>query len=456
MPEASILAFPAAAATPAAVPQPIAEPETAGNRLSSRTRKAFTATGALLLIVGPLLAFIPISGAVIASGEVTAESRAKSIVHPSGGVLAQLYVRDGQKVARNQVLLRFETSVTGPGARFSGESLVALLARKARLEAEVMGSSSLEMPAELASSSDPEASAAFARELSVFGIRRDQLQMQLAMIEDQRRQIDEEIAGLRAQIGAIGQQRTLLEPELKGLRNLYGQELVTINRLNEAERSDVSLAGESASLRARIRQFEVKSQELSKQAITLRETARSNAGSELNEVILALADGRIREAGASDAFERAIIRAPQAGIVDGLAFSTIGSAVPGGEEILRIIPQTDAMVVQARVAASDIEQVKVGQKARVNFSGLNQQTTPVVTGKVIFVSADRAEDPRTGASFYRVNVAIDARSFRRETGLAITSGMPADAFITTSSRSMLSYIIKPMADQIERAFRDEN
>ena len=125
-------------------------------------------------------------------------------------------------------------------------------------------------------------------------------------------------------------------------------------------------------------------------------------------------------------------------IVDGLAFSTIGSAVPGGEEILRIIPQTDAMVVQARVAASDIEQVKVGQKARVNFSGLNQQTTPVVTGKVIFVSADRAEDPRTGASFYRVNVAIDARSFRRETGLAITSGMPADAFITTSSRSMLA------------------
>jgi HlyD family type I secretion membrane fusion protein len=456
MPDASILAFPGpVAAPPAASPEDNREPS-AMTRLSGRTRNAFMATGALLLVVGPMLALIPISGAVIASGEVTAESRAKTIVHPTGGVLAQLYVRDGQKVERNQVLMRFATSVTEPGARFSGESLSALLARKARLEAEVMGSTSLEMPAELARSTDPEAGAAFARELSVFRIRQDQLAMQLAMIDDQRQQIAEEIAGLRAQAGAINRQRTLLDPELKGLRNLYRQELVTINRLNEAERSDVSLAGEAATIQARIRQFEVKSQELAKQAMTLRETARSNAGGELNEVILALADGRIRQAGASDAYERSVIRAPQAGIVDSLAFSTIGSAVPGGEEILRIIPQTDAMVVQTRVAASDIEQVKVGQMARVNFSGLNQQTTPVVTGKVTFVSADRTEDPRTGASFYRVNVAIDARSFKKSTGLRITSGMPADAFITTSSRSMLSYIIKPMADQIERAFRDEN
>lgn len=411
-----------------------------------------------LLVITPLVSLVPISGAVIASGEISTESRAKSIVHPAGGVLSELLVRDGDRVDKGQILLRFETGVTAPGAQFSGESLTTLLVRKARLEAEVQGLSDFALAPEFSDADlrQPEVATAVARERQVLASKRNELSSQLAMIADQKRQAQAEIAGFRGQIAAVGRQRALLAPELRGLRNLYQQELVTINRLNEAERSDVTLASEAATLQTRIRQVEARLVELDNRARSVRDGARTIAGTELNEVVLALADSRIREAGASDAFERSVVRAPDAGVVDGLAFATVGSAVPAGQELLRIIPQTDAMVVQVKIAPGDVDQVRVGQLARVRFSGFNQQTTPEVPGKLVFISADRAEDPRTGAPYYRANVAVDANAFRRETGLKISSGMPAEAFITTAPRSLISYIMKPLGDQITRAFRDEH
>lgn len=429
--------------------------EFANRRLARRVRRILLQVIGMAVVIIPLVTMIPISGAVIAAGEVAADSRAKTIVHPTGGVLAELLVRDGQVVEKGQALLRFETNVTGPGARYSSESLTSLLARKARLEAEVVGATTFTPPAELTTSPQPDAVAAISREKSVFSIRINQLSTQLAMLEDQKRQIENEINGYRAQTSAIGQQRQLLEPELRGLRNLYGKELVTINRLNEAERTNVSLSGELATIQTRISQSRVRILELEKQKQNLRETFRSNAGNELNELILVLADGQVRKASANDAFERSVIRAPQAGVVDSLAFSTVGSAIPAGQEILRIVPRSEEMLIHAKVSPSEIDQVSIGQSTRVRFPGFNQQTTPEAIGRVVFVSPDRSEDQRTGIAFYRVKIAIDSGLFRKKTGLSITSGMPAEAFITTQSRSLVTYITKPLHDQIGRAFRDE-
>lgn len=458
MAEAAILPFPPRPEqTGDAAQSGLDEASSARARLRRRARTSALALGGMLVVITPLVSFVPISGAVIASGEISTESRAQSIVHPAGGVLSELLVRDGDRVDKGQILLRFATSVTEPGAKFSGENLTALLVRKARLEAEVQGLSAVPAPSDLTAEQlrQPEVAAALSRERQVLAIKRSELSSQLAMIDDQKRQAQAEIAGFRGQISAISRQRALLAPELRGLRNLYQQELVTINRLNEAERNDVTLSSEAATLQTRIRQAEARLVELDNRSRSIREGARTAAGNELNELVLALADSRIREAGASDAFERSVVRAPLGGIIDGLAFATVGSAVPAGQEILRIIPQTQAMVVQVKIAPGEIDQIRVGQSARVRFSGFNQQTTPEVPGKLVFVSADRTEDPRTGAPFYRANVAVDAAAFRRETGLQISSGMPAEAFITTAPRSLISYIMKPLGDQVTRAFRDD-
>lgn len=455
MPEAAILSFPQRD-TPPADPGAHEPPApTATQRLSRRSSRSMLALVAMFGVFGPIATLVPISGAVIAAGETGAEARFKSIVHSTGGVLSELLVRDGQQVRAGQILMKFETSVTEPGARYAGESLTSMVVRKARLEAETRGTSTFVLPADLPGAGTQEAEQAIAREQSILAIKRSELGSQQSMVEDQKRQIQAEIAGFRDQIAAVGRQRSLIAPELRGLRDLYRKELVTINRLNEAERNDVTLAGENATLLSRIKQSNARLAELENRNRSLRETARSAAGSELSQLVLALADGQVRQAGASDAFERSTVRAPQAGTVDSLAFATIGSAVPAGQEIMRIIPQSDRSVVHARVSPADIDQVKVGQVARVRFSGFNQQSTPEVEGKVVFVSADRTDDPRSGVPYYRVSVAINAAAFEKQTKLRLTTGMPAEAFITTTSRSLGSYIFKPLLDQLSRAFRDE-
>ncbi|MCW1400947.1 HlyD family type I secretion periplasmic adaptor subunit [Novosphingobium sp. MW5] len=455
MPDAKVIPLPQREADQSALEQHDSPPLLANARLSHRSGRSLLALGAVIGLFMPAATLIPISGAVIASGETGSEARFKSIVHPTGGILSELLVREGQAIQAGQVLMKFETTVTGPGAQYARESMTSLMVRKARLEAEVAGRSTFDMPKDIPNPSSPEAVQAIDRERSVLAIKRSDLAAQSAMIEDQKRQISAEISGFREQIAAIARQRGLLAPELSGLRDLYRKELVTINRLNEAERNDVSLAGETATLNSRIRQAQARLAELVNRSLSMKETARSAAGNELNEILLTLADGRVRQVGASDALERSVIRAPQAGVVDALAFTTLGSAVPAGQEILRIIPQNDRMVVHAKVAPADIDQVEVGQAARIRFSGFNQQTTPEIQGVVTFVSADRSEDPRSGAPYYRVNVSIDAAAFERQAKLRVSTGMPAEAFITTTSRSLASYMFKPLLDQLSRAFRDE-
>lgn len=456
MGEAAIVPFPAPHNQPNQVKAELSDLKVdARSRLKRRSQISVWAIGGTILIATPMVTLIPISGAVVAAGEVGSESRAKSIVHPDGGVLAQLLVRDGDKVQKGQMLLSFATDVSSTSAHYSGESLTSLQVRRFRLEAEAKGLDRFTLPPNTINPADPAVVAAYAREQSVMALKRSEMQTQLALVEDQKRQIDAEVRGFQAQLGAISRQRSLLAPELRGLRNLYKQELVTINRLNEAERNDVSLSSEAATLEARIAQATARTQELANRAESIRGSAKATAGAELNEIVLALADSRVREASASEVFERSVVRAPQAGIVDGLAFSTVGSAVPAGQELLRIIPQEGAMVVQVKIAPGDVDQIKVGQPARVKFSGFNQQTTPEVTGKLVFVSADIAEDSRTGMSFYRAHVSIDADHFTRASGLKLSAGMPAETYITTTPRSMLSYITKPLVDQLSRAFRDE-
>jgi HlyD family secretion protein len=456
MPEAAILSFPQG--EPALTLEEASastQNQQANSRLSRRSGKSLLVMAAMFGICAPPAMLVPISGAVIATGETGSESRYKSIIHPSGGILSEIFVRDGEPVQAGQVLMKFETAVTAPGARYAGESLTSLSVRRARLEAEVSGASSFAPPLDLPGAGTAEAEQAITRERTALAVKQGELNSQLAMIEDQKRQIQAEIVGFREQVAALAKQRGLLAPELRGLRELYRKELVTINRLNEAERNDVTLAGETASLQSRIRQSQARLAEAENRSQSIRQTARSSASAELSELVLALADGKVREASAADALERSSVRAPQAGIVEALAFSTIGSAVPAGQEILRIIPQTGNTVVHARVSPADIDQVAVGQAARIRFSGFNQQTTPQVEGKVVFVSADRSEDPRSGAPFYRVSVSVDAKAFEQQTKLHLTTGMPAEVFITTSSRSLASYIFKPLLDQLNRAFRDE-
>ncbi len=433
---------------------PMVIPQHMEERLRRRLR--WSAIAGISLIVLFLLAgtLVRISGAVLAQGAVGVTSQIKVISHPTGGVLTELLVRDGARVTAGQPLMRFATNVSGPGAELTGASTDELRARRARLEAERDGAAAVRFPDALRSSGTSAASAAMIREQRLFTLRRNEQAAQATLLREREQQSLAEIDSYVAQIAAVREQERLIGPELEGLRTLYDRKLVTLNRLNQLERTAVSLQGTAASLEANIAQSRARIAEIRQQLFTNETSVRSEAGAELANIINALNDAEVRSVSAQDSLDRSVVRAPQNGIIDRISFSTLGSFVPPGQPIMQIVPTGDDLQIEARVSPADIDQLSIGQPARVRLSAFNQQTTPEFPGRLTFVSAERATDDRTGESFYRVRVAIDAREVRRETGFELSPGMPAELFITTGDRTLLSYLLKPLFDQMGRAFRD--
>jgi HlyD family secretion protein len=434
---------------------PDAEPDPGAERLRLRTRRAYLLIAALVLGFFGLSAILQVGGAVVGSGEVAVESNVKTLIHPTGGILKALMVRDGDHVAKGQLLMRLDQGVSAVGAESAALGLEQLLARRARLEAERDGASSILFPPDLTTKTDARASEAMARERQLFALRRRERDGSIALLNQRVRQYDEQIASYQAQIAAIESQMTLIEPELAGLRKLHDRQLVTINRLNEMERTAVQMKGSKAALESNIAEARAHISEANEQILNVDKQIRSDAGTQLAEVVGQLNDQQVRVATTTDTVDRSEIRAPQSGVVDKIAYTTIGSAVPATQPLLQIVPDRDTMIVEARIRPQDVDQVRVGQAARVTFSGFNRQTTPDIAGKLIFVSPDLTSDQRTGQSYYRIKVRLDAGALARAPQIALKAGMPAEIFVETGNRSILSFLVKPLLDQLRYSMRSE-
>ena len=423
-------------------------------RLRIDSRMALLLVAAILVVLLLLATVVNIAGAVIAQGEVSVASRVKRLSHPTGGVLAAILVRDGDRVVAGQPLLRFDTSVTAVSAEMAGKTLDQLLAMQARLTPERDGLSRVAFPVQLDPAA-PQAVAAMAAEARMFELRRTEIAGQRAQLAQRIAQADQSIASYRTQIAAAREQSALIQPELDGLRSLYARKLATINRVNELERTAVALRANAASLGAQIAQGRAQIAELREQIIDLGQSARTRASTELADVTAKLSDQQLRQASARDSIDRSVLRAPQSGVVDKLAYVTVGGVVPPAQPILEIVPDRDRLIVDARVSPADIDQVRAGQHAMLRFSAFNTRTTPEIEGVVRRLSAERQSDERTGASYYRVSIEIPADAAKRLGGLALMPGMPVEAYVATGGRSMLSFLMKPLADQLARAFREE-
>jgi HlyD family secretion protein len=424
-------------------------PET---RLQRRSRVAYASVGVTLAMLVALSTVITVSGAVIAPGSLSSSSQTKLITHPTGGILAELLVSDGERVAEGEVLLRLDTNVAETSAVVSSDSVAALTARRERLQAELNGAGGADFAAINDGIGNPAIRISVARERELFQARRAENDARVGMLTARRGQLEAEIAGHRSRIASLRRQQSLLAPELEGLRQLYQQELVTINRLNEIERSDVVLRGEIASADASIRQAQARIAETSREISLSRQNLRTSAGQELNQVVSELGEGRLRLVDAGDALERATIRAPQAGLVDSVAYFTPGSFVPPGQTILRIVPDNDKLLAEVRVNPGDIDEIRIGQDVRLRFSSLQSESSPEIRGTVAFISPERNEDPQTGQPFFRVRIDSNGDDLDAIGETALVNGMPLETYISTGEQSLMSYLLKPFLDQIRKAF----
>jgi len=421
--------------------------------VQNKMRVVLIAIAGLVLGFGVAGTLIPIGGAVIASGQVGVESHVKKIAHPSGGVISEILVQNGQHVRKGEILMRFDDKVTGADAQYSSLSVDQMLAQRARLEAERLGAASITFPRELLRD-DASARRAMADEEKLFRIKRAEQSGMSAQLQARIAQYQQQISAYEAQIKALEDQTKLIEPERKGVKELWDKDLVTISRLNQLERTAVDMQGNIGALRANIAQTQARITEAREQIIQMNQTRRSEAGTELGQLNGNLNQQQVRSVSATDAQDRSVVRAPYDGVVDKLAFNTVGGVVRPAEVIMEVVPDADQLLVEGAVSPNDIDQVRVGQKARIRFTAFNNTATPEITGEVTVVAADRSTDAEGKVSFFPVRVRIDDKELARYPELALKPGMPAELFIETGNRSMISYITKPLRDQFARAFRD--
>ncbi len=422
--------------------------------LRRNLRVGMIAVAVLVFGLFGMASLVQITGAVIGYGEVSVESNVKKIAHPTGGVIAQIFVKDGDRVRAGQPLMRLDTTVLGVNASSSGEGLDQILAARARLTAERDGRGTITYPVELLAGTDGTSRAAIAEENRLFHLRQEARMGQQSQISERIRQTREQISSYNAQIAASRRQSQLIAPERASVRELWDKNLITISRVNQLERTAVDLEGGAASLQAQVAQMRAKIAELRQSSIQLDQDARSQAGVELADLTTRLNDQQVRKVAAGDAYDRSIVRAPYSGVIDKLAFTTIGGVVPPAETIVEIVPDTDRLTVEAKINTADIDQLHLGQPAMLRFTAFNQQTTPQLKGKLRHIAAERTTDERSGSSYYKVRLEVDEGEMKRLGTLKLVPGMPVDAFIQSGDRSLLSYITKPLRDQFQRSFRE--
>jgi HlyD family secretion protein len=417
---------------------------------------AIVVVSVLVVGVGGWAATAVISGAVVASGSVVVDSNVKKVQHPTGGIVGELRVRDGDRVHAGDIVVRLDETVTRANLAIVTKGLGEMMARKARLESERDGLDAITFPAQLlAEADDPDRAAAMDSERKLFNLRKTARSGQKAQLRERIAQLGEEITGLAAQQNSKAKEIALIERELAGVRELWKQNLVQLTRLTALEREAARLDGERGQLVAASAQAKGKIAETALQILQIDQDIASDVAKELREV-----DGKIgelveRKVAAEDQLKRTDIRAPQDGTVFQLAVHTIGGVITAGDPIMLIVPEADNLSVEVKVNPQDIDQLQLNQKAILRFSAFNIRTTPEIEGVVTRISADTTTDQRTGQSYYTVRIAMAADQIERLGEVKLLPGMPVEAFMQTRDRTMLSYLIKPLHDQFLRAFREK-
>ena len=405
--------------------------------------------------VGGWAATTEISGAVIAPGVLVVDTNVKKVQHPTGGVVGEIRARDGDRVAIGDIVVRLDETVTRANLAIVLRGLDELVARKARLEAERDGLEGIAFPSEFIERlSEPQVAAIIAGERKLFDLRQSARVGQKSQLRERIAQLREEIGGIGAQIKAKAQEIVLIQRELTGARDLWEKNLMPITKLTQLEREATRLEGERAQLTATSAQSKGKISELELQIIQVDRDLASEVGKELREVDAKIGEFVERKVAAEDQLKRIDIRAPQDGVVHQSVVHTIGGVINAGEQLMLIVPSTDNLIVEAKFAPQDIDQVKIGQRAVLRFTSFNQRTTPELNGVVTRVSADTTVDQRTSAPYYTLRISLSREEIARLGEVTLVPGMPVESFIQTGDRKVISYLMKPLSDQVMRAFRE--
>jgi HlyD family secretion protein len=397
-----------------------------------------------------------LAGAVLASGTVVVDSNVKKVQHPTGGVVGEIRVHDGDLVSAGDLVMRLDETVTRANLAIVADQLDQFAVRLSRLRAE-RDDREWEWPAVSFAErrNEPELQVMFADERHLYDSRKASRSGQKQQLTERIAQLGEETKGLDAQRLAKAKESELIGVELGEIGKLWEQHLVPLSKKSAMEREAARLEGEQAQLTASIAQAKGKISEIQLQILGVDQDMRTEVNKEMRELQAKIAEYSERRVAAEDQLKRIDIRAPQSGMVHQLSVHTIGGVINPGEPIMLIVPGGDELVVEAKIAPQDIDHVHVGQGAFLRFPAFNQRTTPEFMGEVTRISADLTRDPQSNQGYFVVRVKILDADDKRLGQLKLVPGMPAEVHIRTPDRTALSYLTKPLRDQIAKTFVEQ-
>ncbi len=443
------------------IPAPVAEPVAWHDGIPHGTRGfiivGIAAIAATVLGFGSWAATAPIAGAVVATGTFVATGENKTVQHLEGGIIDEILVREGDEVEAGQILVRLDK--TGPESerRRLNLQLMRLMAIHARVTAEAAFASALVLPPELvaAAETDADVTDIVANQTLTFVAGRRNVSSERAILEDSMAGLAARRRGTTVQLDSVRVQQRLVADELVAKRMLLDKGLTRRSEVLALERIEANLAGEVGRLTGEIGDADERMARVREEIENLRNRFVKSAVDNLQEVGGELRDVRERLRRAKTVLARTEIRAPVPGIVVRLRYHTGGGVIEAGKPVLELLPMREELVLEARVSPKDIDVVKRGQSATVRLTALNQRTTPMLTGEVIYLSADALRDERGGLSdMYVARIRLRATEKFGFSGFRPTPGMPAEVLITTTDRTFLEYLMQPVKDSMARAFRE--
>ncbi len=431
----------------------------AGSLLASIRGQVIAGILVVILIIaafGGWASTAPIAGGAVAPGIISPDGSRKTIQHLEGGIIASIEVRDGDFVEVGTPLITLEDTQ----ARATYEVLLSqyrsLTALTARLTAEQLGRDSIDFPPDLlASRSDPEVRGILDVQRHLFATRREALAVRKRVLEQRVLQVLEKIQGSKAQLASAKRRLELVNEELEAKEFLLSKGLLPKPEVLSVRRALADIQGDRGAYRSAIAESEQKIGETQLELTALDAERADEVAAELDSTSRELARVKEQLAASEDTLKRTTIIAPVSGTVVNLNFKTRGGVILQGEPILDIVPAEDDLLIDARVAPTDIDVVYPGLPAQVHLSAYSQRTMPRVEGTVRSVSADSLNDEQSGMPYYLARVEVD-RDKLSDLGpdIELVPGMPAEVLIVTSERTLFGYLLQPFRDLFRRGLRE--
>lgn len=424
--------------------------------------KGFIRFGLICVLIlgggfGGWAATASLSGAVIATGQLRVETNRQIVQHLDGGVVGEIFVRDGDQVEAGEVLIELDDTLLSSELAALESQLFEIMARRGRLEAAQIDSPDISFDPEILerAQTNPQIDALIKGQSSLHAAKRESVEKEIAVMNERKLQLEDQIVGTDAEVASLTEQSRLIGKELADMQALLKKNLVQAGRVLSLEREAARLQGEAGRLISQTAQLRGQISQIDIEALRMEATIREEAITELRELGFRELELKERRLSLKERLSRLEIRAPRPGMILDMTVHAIKSVVRPAEPILYVVPNDSELIVEAQVEPINRDEIGTGQETVLRFDGLNARTTPELMGRVKTISAAAITDEQTGLSFFKAEVTLNDGEIEKLVGEELVEGMPVSVYIQTGERTPFNYLFRPVTDYFETALKEE-